>query len=242
MAHLPLALRQEPPESALVICFGMGTTFRSLMSWGIEVTAVELVKSVPEAFPYYHRSAEEILQDPRGRIVIDDGRRFLQRVDKKYDVITIDASPPIAAAGASLLYSGEFYELVKRRLNPDGIVHHWFGSFDKLVLNAVARSLRDAFTHVRVFQAYGGWGYHFIASREPIAIPPADEFVARFPDADRNDLVEWNRGMNRDAKAFAAHLLEKEVEVEPLLHSDPKVRITDDRPLNEYYLLRRGIW
>ena len=38
----------------LIICFGMGTTFRSALSWGIPVTVVELVPKVPKLFPYYH--------------------------------------------------------------------------------------------------------------------------------------------------------------------------------------------
>ena len=42
MAHLPLAFLDHPPESVLVICFGMGTTFRSALSWGVHVTAVDL--------------------------------------------------------------------------------------------------------------------------------------------------------------------------------------------------------
>jgi len=44
MAHFPLVLLREPPRSALDICFGMGTTYRSLLRWdGLQVTAVELV-------------------------------------------------------------------------------------------------------------------------------------------------------------------------------------------------------
>src|SRR5262249_22433849 len=54
MAHLPLASLDHPPQNALVICFGMGTVFRSLLSWGIPTTAVELVPSVPRLFGYYH--------------------------------------------------------------------------------------------------------------------------------------------------------------------------------------------
>src|SRR5262249_13656617 len=38
MAHLPLAFHAPPPKDALVICFGMGTTLRSLLSWGIPAT------------------------------------------------------------------------------------------------------------------------------------------------------------------------------------------------------------
>ena len=40
MAHLPMACLTEPPRNSLVICFGMGTSFRSLHSWGVPVTAV----------------------------------------------------------------------------------------------------------------------------------------------------------------------------------------------------------
>jgi spermidine synthase len=54
MAHLPLAFLPRAPKDALVICFGMGTSFRSMMSWGINVTAVELVPSVPKLFGYFH--------------------------------------------------------------------------------------------------------------------------------------------------------------------------------------------
>src|SRR6185295_12149818 len=33
MAHLPLAYLDRPPQRVLVIAFGMGTSFRSAMSW-----------------------------------------------------------------------------------------------------------------------------------------------------------------------------------------------------------------
>jgi spermidine synthase len=43
MAHLPLAFHSGESESVLIICFGMGTTYRSALSWEIKTTAVELV-------------------------------------------------------------------------------------------------------------------------------------------------------------------------------------------------------
>jgi len=76
MAHLPLAFHRGKPASALVICFGMGTTYRSLLSWNLDTTAVELVPSVWDAFPFYHADAATVMRNSRGRIVIDDGRRF----------------------------------------------------------------------------------------------------------------------------------------------------------------------
>ena len=75
MAHFPLAFLDHPPRNALVVCFGMGTTYRSLMSWNIATTAVELVPSVPRLFAYYHPDGPELLRSPLSQVVVDDGRR-----------------------------------------------------------------------------------------------------------------------------------------------------------------------
>lgn len=82
MAHLPLAFLDHKPSSALVVCFGMGTTYRALMSWNISTTAVELVPSVPRLFEYFHSDAPQLLRSPLSRIVIDDGRRYLERTEE----------------------------------------------------------------------------------------------------------------------------------------------------------------
>ena len=54
IADLPMASLSHRPRNVLIICFGMGTTFRTVLSWGVPVTAVELVPSVPKLFGYYH--------------------------------------------------------------------------------------------------------------------------------------------------------------------------------------------
>jgi spermidine synthase len=124
MAHLPLAL-QGHAHDGLVICFGMGTTFRSMASWGVNTTVVDLTRAVVDSFGFFHEDAGAIMASPNAHVVIDDGRRFLQRTDQTFDVITIDPPPPVEAAGSSLLYSKEFYEVAKRHLRPDGILQQW---------------------------------------------------------------------------------------------------------------------
>jgi spermidine synthase len=79
MAHLPLAFLDRAPNNALVVCFGMGTTYRSLLSWDIPVTAVELVSSVPRVFGFFHADGPELLRSPQSHVEIDDGRRYLER-------------------------------------------------------------------------------------------------------------------------------------------------------------------
>ena len=81
----------------MVICFGMGTTYRSMMSWDIDVTGIELVPSVRDAFGYYFDDAGVILKQPNGRIVIDDGRRYLKRTAEQ---VRCDHHRPAPARGS----------------------------------------------------------------------------------------------------------------------------------------------
>lgn len=239
MAHLPLGLLAEAPRSALVICFGMGTTYRSLLSWDIDVTAVELVPSVREAFGFFFEDAAALRRHPRGRIVIDDGRRFLIRTTERYDVITLDPPPPPEAAGSSLLYSREFYRLVQLRLTEGGILHQWFPGGELKTFQAVVRSVVEEFPHVQVMRAFDGWGYHILASSAPIPPRTSAELAARLPAAARRDLLEWSP--NQSAESLLNLVLSTRFDPHEMLHRDPRVEITDDRPYNEYYLLRR-LW
>jgi spermidine synthase len=237
MAHFPLALLDHRPESALVICFGMGTTFRSLASWGIDTTAIELVPSVKEAFPFYFNDAAEIMKSPNVHVIVDDGRRFLKRTTREFDVITLDPPPPIEAAASSLLYSEEFYELVNSHLKKDGLLQQWFPSSDPQTLRAVAGSLMNSFPHVRAFTSIENWGTHFIASNSPIPDVKAAEMVGRLPEKARHDLVEWNPKDSPDE--LFGRMLSAELDIRTTLQADQIIAITDNRPYNEYYFVRR---
>jgi spermidine synthase len=236
MVHLPMAFHQGNPESALIICFGMGTSFRAALTWGVEATVVELIPSVPQAFPFYHSDTAEVLSNPKGRIVIDDGRRFLQREGAKYDVIVIDPPPPVEAAGSSLLYSPEFYALIKEHLKPNGILQTWVpsGRFD--TSQAIVRSLYGSFPHVRCLISIERCGTHLLASMEPIPVKSAVQLTEAMPQKARHDILEWSS--SGDLKADLETVLSHEVPVEKVLNPDLKLAITDDQPYNEYFFLR----
>src|SRR5271165_5402389 len=161
MAHMTLASLPEPPRNVLIICFGMGTTFRSAMSWNVPVTVVELVPSVPKLFTYYHPDGGVALASPLAHVVIDDGRRYLERTPQQYDAIIIDPPPPVPAAGSSLLYSRDFYEVAKQRLRPGGILQQWLPpEGDAEDQAAIARALMEVFPYVRVYGSVQVKGYH----------------------------------------------------------------------------------
>jgi spermidine synthase len=240
MAHLPLAFLDRQPQNALVICFGMGTTFRSLHSWGIPVTAVELVPSVPKMFGYFHSDAAEVMSSPLSHVVIDDGRRFLERTDQQFDVITIDPPPPVEAAGSSLLYSEDFYGVIRQRLGPGGVLQQWLPVGDQPTIAAVALALRRSFPYVRVLAFGKNWAFHFIASDRPLPNRSARELAERLPPAAAADLVEWDVHPNVEGRF--AQLLQYELDINQLAASAPGTpALSDDRPINEYYALRRGL-
>ena len=240
MAHLPLAFLQHQPQNVLVICFGMGTTHRSMLSWGISSTAVELVPSVVAVFPYFHANAEQLLRSPLSRIVINDGRFYLERSPAQYDVIALDPPPPVEAAASSLLYSREFYTIARQHLRQGGILQQWFpaGSNDPAMIASAAKALKESFPHVRVFRSIQGWGYHFLASDSALPDFSAATLASHLPPAAITDLLEWGPAANAQDQ-FAA-VLNQELSLDALIAQDPGVPVLqDDRPINEYYLLRR---
>jgi spermidine synthase len=243
MAHLPLAMLDRKPQNGLVICFGMGTTYRSMLSWDISSTAVELVPSVPSLFSFFHEDGAELLQSPKAHVVIDDGRFFLERTWEQYDVITLDPPPPVEAAGSSLLYSKEFYAIVKRHLRRDGILQQWIPSGDDAVMSAVAKALKESFPYVRVFRSVEGWGYHFLASMTPLPDTPASVLASRMPTKATTDLLEW--GPASSAEQQFDVVLHYELPIDRLAQEAPSVNaMQDDHPVNEYYYLRekRAQW
>jgi spermidine synthase len=237
MIHLPLAFMQRPPVNALVICFGMGTTYRSALSWHIPTTAAELVPSVPPLFSYFHADAPS-LDMSHSRIVIDDGRSFLERSPEQYDVIVIDPPPPVQAAGSSLLYSKEFYSIAKEHLRAGGILQQWMPDGDRATWASVAKALQESFASVRAFRSPANLGVHFLASTSPIPQEPAAELALHMPASAAKDLVEWGPASSPEQQFRA--VLDREIQLASLIEEDPEVpALADDRPINEYFLLRR---
>jgi spermidine synthase len=237
MAHLPLAMLDRKPANILIICFGMGTTHRSALSWGIYSTVVELVPSVPQVYGFFHADGPSLLQSPRSHLVIDDGRLFLERTSELYDVITIDPPPPVEAAGSSLLYSTEFYTLVKRHLRPGGILEQWLPYGEPIVQSSVAKALWQSFPNVRVFVSVMDYGFHFLATMSPIPTVTATTLASRMPSLAAADMIEWGPESSPERQFAAA--LSRELPLDRLIQLYPDAPpMDDDRPVNEYYYLR----
>jgi spermidine synthase len=235
MAHLPMFLHPDPQDT-LVICFGMGTTYRSAVSHGGRVTVVELVKEVLDAFESFHDDAPRVRAYPHGRMVVNDGRNFLRLTREKYDVITIDPPPPIDAAGVNNLYSREFLKLSKSRLKKGGIMAHWIpfpgtmsGVDDMDTFNMLFLTFADVFPYVYIQPGYHNVGLHVLGSMEPL-----DLSEKRLEQLLKNkqvtaDLREW------DPVPLSHFRVKKYV---ASFKSNENALVTDNYPRLEFYLLR----
>jgi spermidine synthase len=133
LGHLPFLLREDPQDVA-VIAFGTGTTARSVTVWPVpgSVNLVEIAGAVIEMAPHFtglgprdDPPVPAFLEDPRTRVWLTDGRRFLARAPpRSLDMISMEPLLPYAPGTVSL-YTREFYELAGRALSPTGLLVQW---------------------------------------------------------------------------------------------------------------------
>jgi spermidine synthase len=125
-AYLPWAFHEEPKD-ALLISYGMGNTASALTD--IETLEhIDVVDISEEIVDFsdlvFKHKPKHPLADSRVKVTIEDGRFFLNSREKKYDIITGEPPPP-KAKGVVNLYSQEYFQLMKSRLKPGGLVTYW---------------------------------------------------------------------------------------------------------------------
>jgi spermidine synthase len=123
LGHLT-TLVPEQPRSVVVIGCGAGVTAGavSLDPLVERVTIVEIEPLVPRVVSeYFSEHNNAVLANPKVQVVIDDARHFMLTTDETFDAITSDPLDPWVK-GAAALYTAEFLQTLKSRLNPGGVV------------------------------------------------------------------------------------------------------------------------
>ena len=126
LGHFPALLHPEP-RSVLVVGCGAGVTAGSFVLYP-EVERIVICEIEPLIPPlaakYFGDENYGVLGDPRVEVVYDDARHFVLTTQEKFDVITSDPIHPWVK-GSATLYTKEYFELCKWRLNPGGLVTQW---------------------------------------------------------------------------------------------------------------------
>jgi len=214
------ALIHPNPESVAVIGLGSGDTLFAIGGRpetttidSIEIIAPELdgLRLLDERglYPGLHL----LLADTRMRHWFTDGRAFIRRGQKRYDIIEADALRPTSAYAGNL-YSVEYFKLLRDRLNPGGVAVNWtptlrvvstfvtafpyvlvFGRvglgsmsaipFDRATISA---RMQNSFTH----EYYARAGIDLDAILSPFLTPDPETYG---PSFDRTPLVDLNRDL-----------------------------------------------
>ena len=166
--YLPV-LAAAKTKRAFLIGIGTGTSLRALADFPFDhLDVAEFAQAMYHAARTYFGTANhQALEDPRVKVVFDDGRSALALSAGNYDVISAEVTS-IWFAGAANLYSHDFYDVVKRKLAPGGVFQQWvqlhhMRFFDLWV---ILQTVHSAFPHVAVWYA-GGQG-QILASEQPI--------------------------------------------------------------------------
>ena len=114
----------KSPKKVLVIGCGAGATAGAVsIDQNVESLIIaEIEPLVPRVVSeHFGEHNFHVVRNPKTHVVIDDARHYLLTTDERFDAITSDPLDPWVK-GAATLYTKEFFELAKSKLNPGGTV------------------------------------------------------------------------------------------------------------------------
>ena len=222
---LPAVLHAEP-KRALVVGLGGGATAGALSQYpGIDIDVVELSEGVLRASSLFSHVNFDVLQRRNVHARVDDGRNYLSRVSAPYDVITADAIIP-THAGATNLYSIEYFQLVRQALAPDGVALHWNGGGSDADYGLILRAFVRAFPYTTLW----GDGKLMVGSNKPIRLSRNRIERMLSEPATRQVLALMNvETFDHLARTFRAGPEQLHAFVSRGPH------LTDDKPVIEYF-------
>jgi spermidine synthase len=202
LGHLPMLLNKNP-KRVFVLGTGSGMTLgaTSVHPSVEQITLAEIepkVLGVARTFGIYNHY---VLDNPKLRIVFNDGRNFLMTTKEKFDVITADPIHPWFS-GAGYLYSAEYLKLAAEHLNPGGIVCQWLPIYELTEenLKSVVKTLREIFPYVMVWLTHDD--AELIGSNSPIVIDEKDlERRIKVPEV-QQDLEPVKMGTAEDFLSY----------------------------------------
>jgi len=152
--HLPMLLHPNP-KHIFYLGLGSGITAGAVLDYKVEeVVVTEIAPSVIRASKeFFGEHTNGLFDDPRVKVIAEDGRNVLRGSKNTYDLIISDLFIPWKA-GTGNLYSVEHYQTAAKRLNDDGMYTQWlpFYQLTKDEFAIIARSMQAVFPTVSLWR------------------------------------------------------------------------------------------
>lgn len=176
LGHLP-ALLHPNPKSVLIVGCGAGVTAGTFTLYpSIErIVICDIEPLIPRVVAHYFREENhDVLRDPRVEIIYDDARHYIATTQEKFDVITSDPIHPWVK-GSAVLYSEEYFQLCRERLQPGGLFTQWVPLYEsnRAVVQSELATLFSVFPHASIWANDDeGFGYDTVVLgyAEPLTI------------------------------------------------------------------------
>jgi spermidine synthase len=233
----PAMLAHPHPETVFIAGGGEGATLREVLAHKTVKKAVmvdideEVVNLCRRLLPSWHQNA---FDDPRTELHFSDARTYLEETSQKFDVVIIDLVDPLEEGPARLLYTREFYQIVRQKLGAGGIMSvqaepaEW-GNLANFV--AIASTLRSVFSIARPYQAHipsflSLWG--FVAASETFdpSKLTAEEIDSRISKRISKKLKSYDGLTHQAMFTIPKHIREQ-------LLASQRI-ITDKQPISAY--------
>ena len=195
VGHLPGILKPDA-KSVLGIGFGAGVSAGTFTRYpNIEhITICEIEPVIPPTSTrFFGKYNYRVYENPKTRVVFDDARHYLMTTTDKYDIIASDPLD-VFAKGTAAIYSKEYFESVKRHLNPGGMFTLYVPLYESDVrtVKSELATFFAAFPYSTIWaNTINGQGYDmvFMGHLEPPKID-VDAVVARMQTAEMAPVVE----------------------------------------------------
>ncbi len=232
----PAMITHPHPETVFIAGGGEGATLREVLSHNSVKRVVmidideEVIAICKQMLPAHSQGAFE---DKRTELHHVDAREYLASCKEAFDIIIIDLPEPIEEGPAYLLYTREFYQLVRDRLTASGIITVQAGSAsltELLNFSSVNNTLKSVFPTVFPYQidipSFGGpWGFCLASLNLDPGLPPG-EIDTRITARSLNSLKSYDGLSHQGMFSLPKHLRSE--------LSRPGKLITDDEPLYLY--------
>ncbi|MEW6086868.1 MAG: polyamine aminopropyltransferase [bacterium] len=160
--HEPMvhpALCSHPfPENILIIGAGDGGILREVLKHNTVKNAVmvELDGEVIEfSKKYLAHVNNNCFRDKRVKVIVGDGRGYLENTKDKFDVVIMDMTDPFGPS--IMLYTKEFFQYVKKAFkDKNGILtmHTESPVSRPNIFNSIIKTLESMFVNVNIFYLY----------------------------------------------------------------------------------------
>ena len=181
--YLPIALNPDSRD-ALLVSYGVGQTAKALTDTEQldSIDIVDISADVLEMNAIVFPGEDNPLHDERVNVHIEDGRFFLNSTDNRYDLITSEPPPP-KLAGVVNLYSQEYFELIRSRLNPGGFVTYWLPvqQLNEMDTLSIIRGFCNAFEDCTLWSG-AGLEWMLVGSNNADSRPSPEAFSAQWND------------------------------------------------------------